>query len=76
MEFHKCQILYVSVFCALHVLDGARRDVLKVMEPEDLPHLPRGVCATTVKEYVEISRFFTVTMVAMGSTEQRAGVTD
>lgn len=63
-------------FRVLNVLDGARRDVLKVMEPEDLPQLPRGVWATTVKEYVEISRFSTVMMVAMGSAEQRGGVTN
>lgn len=53
------------------MLDGEWRDILKVMDPEELPHVPRGVCATTVIKYVEISRFFTVTVVAMGSTEEK-----
>lgn len=52
----------------LNVLDGEWRDILKLMVPKELPHDPKGVCAAIVKEYMAISRFSTVTMVAMGST--------
>lgn len=58
------------------MLAGERRDILKVMNPEELPHAPRGVSATTVKEYVEISRFSTVTMVVMRSTEEKEQSTE
>lgn len=34
----------------LNVVDGEWRDILKMMDPEELPQVPRGVCATNVKE--------------------------